>query len=223
MKNASQYEALHQANSGYGSGLLLHLPYLAPLLTLMGVESIVNYGCGKSNLSETLKEFGIKKADNYDPAIPEYNQLPAGPYDCVITTDVLEHIPEDELPGAISNFKRLSSTAIHIPHLEKARFTLPNGENAHCTIKTASEWKRFFEGHYQYVVEVPHHSEIHATLVCSDEKIESEKLHNLAKLIRLVRIEFSMKNFASSKPFRKRLGTALRLLAGKSAFRNKRY
>ncbi len=60
-------------------------------------------------------------------------------------------------------------------------------------------------------------------LLCSDVKCDAEKLRDMANLMRLVRIEFSVKNYAASNPFRKRLGTAMRLLAGKAAFRNRRY
>jgi hypothetical protein len=103
----------------------------------------------------------------YDPAIPEFSAFPSGRFDVVLNTDVLEHIPEPHLPEVLAQIASLADHAIIIPHLNLARTVLPDGSNAHCTLKTPDEWAEILGQYYTTVVILPHHSDDHALLWCS--------------------------------------------------------
>lgn len=53
----------------------------------------------------------------------------------------MEHIPEDELNETFLTMKRLTMEWLMIIHTGKAAQILPNGENAHCTVKPMWWWQ----------------------------------------------------------------------------------
>jgi hypothetical protein len=64
----------------------------------------------------------------------------------VICTDVLEHCPEEDLPwivGELFGYARLFVFANVACY--PAMKTLPNGENAHCTIRPVEFWREIFQ------------------------------------------------------------------------------
>ena len=82
----------------------------------------------------------------YDPAIPEYETLPEGQFDGVISFDVLEHIPKEQIP---ETFQIIFSKAKKFVFLgiatAPAKAVLPNGENAHCTVEPIGWWETMVE------------------------------------------------------------------------------
>ena len=67
-----------------------------------------------------------------------YDTLPDGPFDGVISTDVLEHIPEEHLPETFDQiFSRAERFVFLAICTRKAIAILPSGENAHCTLRLA--------------------------------------------------------------------------------------
>lgn len=223
MKNVALYKEHHVSHARYGNSFKIHYGYIAVLLNFLECDSVIDFGCGKNRLAEMLRQSGIPEAARYDPAIPGVDELPAGRYDCLVNTDVLEHIPEDELPEILQQFKLLSDTAIIIPHLEKASAVLPNGENAHCTLKSPSEWRSFFLNYYRNVEQLPHHSSSHAMFLCSDRDFNVERMRNIAQLISFMRTTYTIKNFGLNQSWSKRLRMALKLVRGKKAFAKLRY
>ena len=223
MDNIDQYRIVHQESEKYGTGLTFHLPYLAALLVLIGAKSVLNFGCGKSLLGELLISYGVEKKYDYEPAIPELSHLPNETFDALINTDVLEHIPEGELDKVLTLFKTISRTSINIPDMQKARLILPNGENAHCTLKSPEQWQAIFQKHYKHVCVLPHHSKRHTTIFATDENIDLGQVKNLIDVVIFTRKEYTLKNFGMTQPFRRRLRAAVRLLRGNSGFLNKKY
>lgn len=71
----------------------------------------------------------------YDPAVEGMDILPVKEVDLVINTDVLEHIPEDELEETIEKISSLSQNALFMLNHRLAGLILSNNENAHCTVK----------------------------------------------------------------------------------------
>ena len=50
----------------------------------------------------------------YDPAIPEYEILPDGQFDGVISFDVLEHIPKQDLEWVITEIFSFSKKIVFL-------------------------------------------------------------------------------------------------------------
>ena len=221
MRNVELYKEHHSKHPSYGKSFDVHYPYIGAIVYYLGCKSLIDYGCGKNLLVDKFREAGVEGAVKYDPAIPGIDKLPDQVFDCLINTDVLEHIPEDDLPAVLETFKRLSSTAIIIPHLGKAKAILPNGENAHCTIKTPSEWRSLFERYYKHVEQLPHHSEIHAAFLCSDLDLNYKAIYNLTDICCYLRTRYTIKQFVKTKSFGKRARMAIKILRGEHAFSKK--
>lgn len=166
--NVDLYRQIHNSKEDYGAGSR-HFEYVESILVCMRYSEVLDYGCGKGVLADQLTGKGVAKCSKYDPAIRGIDEVPDRTFNAIINTDVLEHIPEDELDSTLERFTALSQNAIIIPHLGKAREILPNGENAHCTIKTPDEWSSVFSRHYQHVVQLPHDSKWHALFLCMQE------------------------------------------------------
>lgn len=223
MKKVELYKEHHARNPSYGRSFDLHYPYIGAIVSFLRARSVIDYGCGNNLLVDKFREMGIADAVGYDPAIPGIDELPSRVFDCLVNTDVLEHIPESELPDVLDEFKKLSSTAVIIPHLGKAKAVLPNGENAHCTIKTPSEWAELLRRYYGHVVLLPHHSTLHATFLCSDLDLDFRAVANLVDICHSLRTRYTIKQFAETRPFRQRARMALKMLRGKSAFKDRKY
>ena len=78
----------------------------------------------------------------YDPAYEEHNILPEKTFDGVISTDVLEHIPEEVIPKTLSQIFERAEKFVYLAICTRlAQAILPNGENAHCTVKEPNWWE----------------------------------------------------------------------------------
>ena len=78
----------------------------------------------------------------YDPAIPEFAEMPVDKVDLVICTDVMEHIPEDDVDALFATIRSLSKHAFFNISVREAKEILPNGENAHCTVQPPPWWRQ---------------------------------------------------------------------------------
>ena len=131
------------------------------MIVRTGADSILDYGCGKgkqyeprpirSKAGETwpsvIDYWDVGEITCYDPCYEPYSKLPQGHFDGVICTDVLEHCPEEDLPWIV---EELFSYAMRFVFANVACYPakkrLPNGENAHCTIKSPDWWSTLLRG-----------------------------------------------------------------------------
>ena len=148
-----QYKLLNDKNKLYYESNLsifnmineisLFIDYLKP-------KNILDYGCGNGVLLKLLRhKYPEINIDGYDPAIKEFSVIPQNHYDMIINTDVLEHIPKSDIGDVVNHIKSLSNNVFFCLHHGKAYTILPNGENAHITIKP-KEWyhnlmKKYFD------------------------------------------------------------------------------
>jgi hypothetical protein len=140
MKFLEQYKILHREKE-YGVSGGGHVPQIMKLMP-KNADSILDYGAGQSDTGHLLKmKTGIEDVVAYDPAVVGRNEKPRRSFDVVICTDVMEHIPEDEIMDVLLDIRRYcDDTAIFAIALREAAQTLPNGENAHCTVKPTEWW-----------------------------------------------------------------------------------
>lgn len=178
----SQYQHMHVHGAHGVSAQEMfagsHLPpqagRIAGFIKHTGAQTLLDYGCGKGILYRantintgaqsfpSLQAFwGLKAITLYDPAFPPYMALPKGTFDIVIATDVLEHCPEEDVPWILGElFSYANKFVFANIACYPAKKTLPNGENAHCTVRPASWWKAHIDAlaaahpqlEYQFVV-----------------------------------------------------------------------
>ena len=140
-----------------GSSLFPHVHRIKKLIEATGSENLLDYGCGKGFQYDPLSvpAYGLRAGDTlmdlwsidnihlYDPCHPPFDALPGERFDGVISTDVLEHCPEDDLPWILEEIFGLAKKFVFANvACFPARRRLPDGENAHCTIQGVHWWKQ---------------------------------------------------------------------------------
>lgn len=140
-----------------GNGVLKHARALVSLSCAIGAHSAIDYGCGKGlqygktfpaddgtdQMLEAALGYNVFK---FDPAVPAFTAPPAVAADLVWCTDVLEHIPEEDIPFIVSELSRLAVKGVFVTiGTYPAKKVLPNGENAHVCIKPTEWWEEQFK------------------------------------------------------------------------------
>lgn len=113
---------------------------LAPWVLLRRPKSILDYGAGKNHMVERFIAPGAAIRHRFDPAIPEISAIPLPRYDLIINTDVLEHLDEDEIGAVLEDIRSHCEDALFLVDTCEAKTFLPNGENAHATVRSAQWW-----------------------------------------------------------------------------------
>ena len=140
------YRWMHLRPSMFdGQSLAPHAERIGQLLRQTGSTTALDFGCGKAlqykhHRLHEVHGWGLVPS-LYDPGVGALAKLPDGPFDAVICTDVLEHVPEpfvhEVLHDIFSRARRLVYLNISTRLAVKR---LPNGENAHCTVHPADWW-----------------------------------------------------------------------------------
>jgi len=134
------------------------------------IKTILDYGGGGSNWEEpnfdpltgksAKKFFNVQEVTTYEPA---RNLSEKKKSDCVVCIDVLEHIFIADIPNVIDELFSLTNNLLVINvACYKAAAILPNGENAHITIRPPSWWKGVID-----TVSVKYNN-IEVMLICSN-------------------------------------------------------
>ena len=143
-----------------GDSLLPHVKRIKGLIGSTGARIILDYGCGKgyqygpSKITvpgegvwdSVIDYWDIDEVCCYDPCYERYSKLPEGKFDGVISTDVLEHCPEQDIPWVVAEiFSYATRFVFANVACYPALTTLPNGENAHCTVRPLEWWQTVFD------------------------------------------------------------------------------
>lgn len=143
-----------------GRSLLPQAKRIKRLIDRTGARTILDYGSGKGKQYEphlvkdengvewlsVLDYWNVDEVFCYDPCYPPFSNLPTGKFEGVISTDVLEHCPEEDIPWIVEEIFDFARCFVFVnvacfPALSR----LPTGENAHCTIKPAKWWSEMME------------------------------------------------------------------------------
>ena len=151
-KYIEQYRQYHSNPNIYpGNSFENGYHHITGLIQDTKTKTVLDYGCGKAT-QYTERQLHLPWAIGmpalYDPAVPEFEKLPEQNFDGIYSTDVMEHIPEEVIPSV---FDWIFSHAEKFVFLgistELAIAILPNGENAHCTIKSIEWWADMVNKH----------------------------------------------------------------------------
>ncbi len=138
-----------------GRALTPHVETVRRLLLATGARSLLDYGCGKAKAYRTLRArhpdgsvsegaqalWGLDSVALYDPAVRAHARLPEGPFDAVVSTAVLEYVPEEDLDWVLAEIVAFARRLVFLSiacHPSPAR--LPNGENYHVTQRSPGWW-----------------------------------------------------------------------------------
>lgn len=161
-RNIDQYRAVHRFDAKYGRsserflGLLLKCVESGRRIDRQWkVEEVLDFGCGKSNLVVNFASEIGARSYKYDPAIPEYSSLQTNRADLVINTDVLEHLDDHEADLLLSDISNISRKVFFNIATKPAGKQLPNGENAHATVRSSEWWHKKLSTYFENVVLLP--------------------------------------------------------------------
>ena len=144
-----------------GKSLWPYLGYIKALVMRHNVSGLLDYGAGKglqyTNLrvkeagrskihSSVQNYWGVENVHCYDPGTERFNTFPEGTFEGVVSTDVLEHCPAEDLPWIIDEmFAKAEKFVFANIACYPAQTVLPNGENAHATIEPPEWWENLVE------------------------------------------------------------------------------
>ena len=154
-----------------GKMLVSHAPTIKGLIERTGSKSLLDYGAGKGRSYEVegLEIAGVKAASLqaywgldrvrcYDPGYAPFSELPTERFDAVISTDVLEHITEPDLPWILDEMFGYARCFVFANiACYPAKKVLPNGQNAHCTVRPPDWWRGVIHAVAMRHTEVSYH------------------------------------------------------------------
>lgn len=164
-----QYQKMHEQgekllgilpeNTFSGISLIPQATKIKKLIDLTKSETILDYGSGKGLQYErkyidaekhyfdsVLDYWDIEELTCYDPCFTPYSELPTKKCDGVISTDVLEHCPIEDIPWIVDEIFNYAKYFVFANIASyPAQKSLPNGENAHCTQQDSDWWEELID------------------------------------------------------------------------------
>lgn len=137
----------HHANAHYGSAGFRKVTKVLAALEGVEIKTVLDWGAGAQTLGKALRNARTAwVVSSYDPAIPGIDTRPETTFDAVVSTDVLEHIPYEEIDSVIQELVALTGK-IGYHHIATfpASLRLPDGRDAHLILQPAAWWKERFE------------------------------------------------------------------------------
>ena len=119
---------------------------LEKIIGYFNAKTALDYGSGGSDLNKTKLSNGVKfidyiglnKIHSFEPARSKISKRKS---DIVLCFDVLEHIFINDVPWVINDlFKNANKCIVINVACYNAAALLPNGENAHITVRPQSWW-----------------------------------------------------------------------------------
>ena len=158
-------------NDGYNNNLFNiknYKKFLKNTFNENQINSVLDYGSGRSDWNDksfdqdnnlsAINYFNLDKVYQYEPTNDiNYKKIA----ECVLCFDVLEHIFISDLSKVVSDlYYHASKLLVLQVACYEAKAKLPNGENAHITLRSPIWWKGFVDA-------VSSNFKIKTILICS--------------------------------------------------------
>jgi len=169
------YQEMHSTRHYGSSSAELHLDAVADVVRSLKPKSILDYGCGRSDLAAHFWRDGERRIERYDPAIPRWKDMPKGMFDLVFCCDVLEHIPMSDVDRVLAEVRDRGVTALFTISTKPARAKLPDGRNAHVTLLTRSEWVRWVSEVFGKIEMLPSEWEHELVLLAGTQAVNARR------------------------------------------------
>ncbi|WP_341703683.1 hypothetical protein [Ferrovibrio sp.] len=142
-----------------GHAIMAHAGFLRDLIEGFRCRSVLDYGAGKAmaytsavfkrpdgSKARGLKEYwGVDEVVLYDPGYEPYATLPARRFHAVISTDVMEHIPEEDVDWVIDELFGFAERMVYACiSTYPAQKHFPDGSNVHVTLRDSAWWLQRF-------------------------------------------------------------------------------
>ena len=129
---------LHETNSSYGtSGKHYGGMVLGLIQAMGGTATVLDYGCGKQTLANSLPMIPVT---GYDPCLPGLDARPE-PHELVVCTDVMEHIEPVFLDNVLDDLERVTEKVLFcLVATRPAVKKLADGRNAHLIVEDYMWW-----------------------------------------------------------------------------------
>jgi hypothetical protein len=140
-----QYKEMHEGDSVFpGDSLSQHGASIKQIIDISDSKTLLDFGCGKgyqyTKMNLHKEYFNNIMPSLYDPGT-KYSDFPEGMFDGVICTDVLEHIEEEDLDEVLGQIFSKANKFVYLGVCTiPALAILPDGRNAHVTIKPFQWW-----------------------------------------------------------------------------------
>lgn len=155
-----KYSFLYKNNYPVGSPMRL-----INLFNIDKNKKCIDLGCGRASLSKyfsqytgiDVSEYIIKNNLNnrqglfYHKSLDELYDLTEN-YDVAICSDVMEHIPENEIDNTLKSISSLQVQHYYFAISTRKSVLLDaNGNNLHLSILTASKWIDYLSNYFQII------------------------------------------------------------------------
>jgi hypothetical protein len=149
------YRKLAETADGNFQGLSIinHTRSIGTLIRQVNARTLLDFGCGRGDAYRSPHkihhQWGIPRqfVTLYDPAFYRMDTIPTGSFDIVVCSDVLEHIPEDEVDEFIARLFSHAKKAVWASVCcRPAKKFFPDTEvNLHVTQKPYDWWREAFD------------------------------------------------------------------------------
>jgi hypothetical protein len=136
---ASLYTEMHSKGAFPGDSWRVHVDTLRRLVPQIDGKTILDYGCGR--LGGLSREFG-ERVIPYDPFVAQYSTPPWDKkFDVVFSSDVFEHMKLSAIDELLERIRAARPEFVFLNiSTRPAHKLLPNGANAHLTVRPAAWW-----------------------------------------------------------------------------------
>lgn len=146
-----QLKQMHEEDKKWGTSAHAASTKVLNYAKKIGADNILDYGCGKGTLKDGLLKKGYSgRIREYDIAIPGKDKKVRS--HLVACVDVMEHVEEQFVDSVLAEIAELSVKGAYfiISHREAIKI-LPDGRNAHITIKAPKTWEDLLKKHFTTV------------------------------------------------------------------------